>query len=406
MLDHLITHFYLPKNKRLKSGEVPVYCRITLNGNRATFSTGIYVLEDSWNKKTKQVVSTDKSAQLNNSQLFKIQEKVQHTYFKLESLNKEITATLLVDNLLNRKKKEEKAKSLFTLFEIHNKKVKSLVPSEYAPGTYERYCTSLKHIRDFVTIKYKVTDFALKDVDHEFITEFDYYLRATRKCNNNSTVKYLKNFKKIIRIALANNWIDKDPFINYKNKLEKVDRGYLTVDELNRLCQKHFTIIRLEQVKDLFLFQCFTGLAYIDAQKITTEHLVKDENGVAWIRTRRTKTDTAINIPLLPKAAEIVKKYNGLNKNGQLLPMLSNQKVNAYLKEIADLCGIEKNLSSHLARHTFATTVTLAHGVSIESVSKMLGHTNLNTTKIYARMLDSRVLEEMQLLSKKLQEKD
>lgn len=405
MLDHLITHFYLPKSKRLKSGEVPVYCRITLNGNRATFSTGIYVYEDCWNAKIKQVHPTDASAHLVNPRLFKIQEKVQQTYFKLESLNKEITATTLVDNLLNRKKKEEKARSLFALFENHNKKVKSLVPAEYAPGTYERYCTTLKHIKDFVKIKYKANDFALMDVNNEFITEFDFYLRATRKCNNNSTVKYLKNFKKIIRIALANNWIDRDPFLNYKNKLEKVDRGYLTVDELNKLGQKHFTIIRLEQVKDLFLFQCYTGLAYIDAQKLNKEHLVKDENGIQWIRTRRTKTDTAINIPLLPKAAEIINKYRDFNHNGQLLPKLSNQKMNAYLKEIADLCAIEKNLSSHLARHTFATVVTLANGVSIESVSKMLGHSNLNTTKIYARMLDSRVLEEMQLLTKKLQDK-
>jgi integrase len=190
-------------------------------------------------------------------------------------------------------------------------------------------------------------------------------------------------------------------------KIHKVDRGYLTTQELNLLNNKRFHVKRIEQVKDVFLFQCYTGLAYCDTFNLTKKNLVTDDTGIVWIKTARIKTGSPVNVPLLPRASEILDKYKSHSRTDEsncILPVLSNQKMNAYLKEIADLCGIEKRLSCHLARHTFATTVTLANGISIESVSKMLGHTNLNTTKIYARMLDSRVLQEMQVLSKKLQE--
>jgi site-specific recombinase XerD len=195
--------------------------------------------------------------------------------------------------------------------------------------------------------------------------------------------------------------MDKDPFANYVMKIKKVDRGYLTLQELTTIMQKNFTVKRLEQVRDVFVFQCYTGLAYCDTFKLTHANIIKDDNGVLWIKAKRIKTDTPINVPVLPIAAELISKY-ATEDTGKLLPVLSNQKMNAYLKEIADLCNIEKRLSCHLARHTFATTVTLANGISLESVSKMLGHTNLVTTKIYARMLDSRVLSEMQMLSSKL----
>jgi site-specific recombinase XerD len=292
---------------------------------------------------------------------------------------------------------------LFRVFEEHNNKIKKLINSGYADGTHERYVTCLKHLQDFVLHHYKRTDFLLSEVNHEFIMELDYYLRTTRKCCNNTTIKYIKNFRKIIRIALASSWIEKDPFINYKTKLDKVDRGYLTKEELELLSKKQFSIKRIEQVKDIFVFQCYTGLAYCDTFKLTGENIIKDDNGVLWVKSKRTKTDTPINVPLLPVALEILNKYKTSSEStSKLLPVLSNQKANAYLKEIGDLCGIEKSLSCHLARHTFATTVTLANGISLETVSKMLGHTNLVTTKIYARMLDSRVLSEMQILSSKL----
>jgi integrase len=403
MLEHLKILYYLPVGKKTKEGKTPIYVRITLNGKRATFTTSIYIRPENWDNRERQVANMNKFASKLNSRLNVIKDKIHETYFKLESLNRKFTATDIRDFLLNREKKEEKNRSLFSLFDDHNKKIKALIPTEFALPTYVKYCTTLKHLREFVELKYKMCDFLLRDINYEFLAEFDFYLRSKKNCSNNSAVKYLKNLKKILRIALVNNWIDTDPFLKYKYKVEKVDRGFLTVEELTRLHQKVFTNIRLEQVRDVFLFQCYTGLSYCDLFKLTRENINQDDNGVLWLRTRRTKTGTPVNVPLLPIAIDILQKYKGYNeKNDKLLPVPSNQKLNKYLKELGHICGIEKILHTHLGRHSFASSVTLANGISLESVSKMLGHSNLVTTKIYARMMDSRVLDEMLLLQQKL----
>jgi len=206
----------------------------------------------------------------------------------------------------------------------------------------------------------------------------------------------------IIIVAKNNGWIFKDPFSNYKIRLKRVDRGYLTDSEIQQIIEKKFVSSRLEQVRDVFIFSCFTGLAYIDVKQLTTNQICTSFDGKQWIMTHRQKTDTNVNVPLLNIPLAILKKYNGKLPNGQLLPILSNQKLNSYLKEIADLCGINKNITFHLARHTFATTTTLSKGVPIETVSKMLGHTNIKTTQIYARVVNEKISVDMQILSDKL----
>ena len=236
------------------------------------------------------------------------------------------------------------------------------------------------------------------------MTEFDYYLRAIKNCNNNTTVKYVKLFKKIIRIGLGNGWIEKDPFINYKEKSKEVEREFLKDFELKAIEEKEFSIHRLQQVKDVFVFCCHTGLAYVDVEKLSKQYIVRGIDGGNWIQQNRTKTDTRSSIPILPPAEVILEKYAHdpyCVANGKLLPVSSNQKMNAYLKEIADVCGITKNLTVHLARHTFATTVTLSNDVPIESVSRMLGHRSIKTTQHYAKILDRKVSNDMQLLRKK-----
>jgi site-specific recombinase XerD len=233
---------------------------------------------------------------------------------------------------------------------------------------------------------------------------YDFYLRSERNCNNNSTVKYLKNFKKIILICIANGWLDKDPFIKYKPKVRPVKRDYLTADELEAIGSQSLANDRISQVRDIFLFSCYTGLAYADVKKLKRSEIVIGNDGQKWIFTSRQKTETDSRIPLLPKALqlmEIYKEHPQCIDNGLLLPVLSNQKMNSYLKEIADACGIIKELTYHIARHTFATTVTLANGVSIESVSKMLGHTNIRTTQHYAKILDLKVGQDMALIKEK-----
>lgn len=251
-------------------------------------------------------------------------------------------------------------------------------------------------------MKYKKNDIPVKDVDHKFITGLEYYLKTTRKCAHNSAIKYITNFKKIIRIAYANDWIDKDPFLHWKAELKIVEREFLAEEEIQKIIKLELKMERLDQVRDIFIFCCYTGLAYVDVKKLEDSDIVIGIDGERWIKTRRSKTDTRSNIPLLPTAIAIIEKYSTHNDSDKLLPVLSNQKMNAYLKEIADVCGIEKNLTFHLARHTFATTVTLTNGVPIESVSKTLGHKSLKTTQHYAKILDRKVSDDMAILKEKL----
>ena len=252
--------------------------------------------------------------------------------------------------------------------------------------------------------KYNITDIDITKIDHAFVTDYEFYLRTVRNCANNTAVKYLKNFNKIIKICLANHWLDKNPFANYKSKVKEVDRVYLTEEEIQQIINKDFGIDRLSVVRDIFLFSCFTGLAYIDVKNLTTSHISIGIDGEKWIFTHRQKTESASKIPILPVTQMIIDKYANHPQAGnqdKLLPILSNQKMNAYLKEIAGVCNINKELTFHIARHTFATTVTLTNGVPIESVSKMLGHKNLRTTQHYAKVLDKKVSEDMKILKEK-----
>jgi site-specific recombinase XerD len=299
---------------------------------------------------------------------------------------------------------DERARMLVSIFQDHNNKIKELVGKEYAPGTLERYTTSLKHTIEFMQWKYNVSDIDISKIDHAFITDYEFWLRSVRNCANNTAVKYIKNFNKIIKICLANDWLDKNPFANYKSKVKEVERVYLSEEEIQSIIEKEFKTERLSIVRDIFLFSCFTGLAYIDVKNLTKSHISFGIDGEKWIFTHRQKTESASKIPILPVTQMIIDKYENhpqSNNQEKLLPILSNQKMNAYLKEIATVCEIEKELTFHIARHTFATTVTLTNGVPIESVSKMLGHKNLRTTQHYAKVLDRKVSEDMRILKDK-----
>jgi len=336
-----------------------------------------------------------------NSLLDFTKNRINEIHFEL--LKDGITVTLeeFKNRLLDIKVRE---RMLIPIFVEHNRKIKELVGHEYAAGTLERYETSLKHTKEFLIWKYNISDINIDKIDHAFITEYEFYLRSVRKCANNTAVKYIKNFHKIINQCLANGWLQKDPFVNYKAKIKEVIREFLTEKELEEIINKQFTTERLELVRDIFIFSCFTGLAYIDVQQLTTDNIAMGIDGDKWIFKNRQKTDTASKIPLLPTAQKIISKYENhpvcINEN-RLLPILSNQKMNAYLKEIADVCGIKKDLTFHIARHTFATTVTLSNGVPLETVSKMLGHTNLKTTQHYAKILDKKISEDMIALKSK-----
>ena len=394
--------FYAKRAKSTSDGLVPIYLRVTVNGQRIEQSTKRYVEPIKWSSEQGKMKGNSEEARALNTYLDILKAKVY-------DIQKEIIHDGEVANFENIRNKllglETRKRMLVPIFEDHNKKVEALLNDEFAPGTLERYKTSLKHTVDFLQWKYKISDIDITKIDHSFVTEYEFYLRSEKKCANNTAVKYIKNFGKIIRICIANGWIDKNPFVNYKSKVKEVERVFLVEEELQTMADKEFQIERLNQVKDIFLFSCFTGLAYIDVKKLTKNNINIGIDGERWIFTNRQKTDTKSNIPLLPMAEQIIAKYKNhpqcINE-GKLLPVLSNQKMNGYLKEVADLCGIQKELTFHIARHTFATTVTLTNGVPIESVSKMLGHKNLRTTQHYAKILDRKVSDDMKLLRDKL----
>lgn len=393
--------FYAKRAKATTEGLIPIYLRVTVDGQRIEISTKRYVDASKWSVEQGRMKGSSGDAHSINTYLDILKGKVYDYQRELVHDGKPVNAENLRNKLLGT---EAKSRMLVPIFEDHNKKIEALLNDEFAPGTLERYKTSLKHTIEFLQWKYSVSDIDIKKIDHAFVTEYEFYLRSVRKCNNNTAVKYIKNFGKIIRICIANGWLDKSPFVNYKSKVKEVERTFLVEEEIQTLVSKEFATERLNQVKDIFLFSCFTGLAYIDVKKLTKNNITIGIDGEKWIYTNRQKTDTRSNIPLLPTAEEIIAKYKEhpqcLNE-GKLLPVLSNQKMNSYLKEMADVCGINKELTFHIARHTFATTVTLTNGVPIESVSKMLGHKNLRTTQHYAKILDKKVGQDMQALRNK-----
>lgn len=394
--------FYAKSAKALKNGLLPIYLRITIDGVRIEISTSKYVENSKWSVASGKIKGNSEEARTINSYLDILRNKVYETEKSMINNNQEIFASSFKNKFMG---VEEKKRMLIPIFQDHNKRMAALIDKEYASSTAKRYETTLKHLEDFIKITYSLKDIPIKDINLAFINDFDFYLRSVRNCNNNSTIKYVRNFGKIIKTCYANEWIERNPFLNFKGKVKEVERGFLSKDEINTIYLKEFSTIRLNQVKDAFIFCCFTGLAYIDVFQLKQSNVEIGIDGGRWIFTHRQKTDAPSRIPLLQIPEEIIQKYANhpqcLNED-KLLPVLSNQKMNSYLKEIADVCGIKKELTFHIARHTFATTVTLTNGVPIETVSKMLGHRSLRTTQHYAKILDKKVSDDMELLKSKL----
>ena len=393
--------FYIKRAKVNNLGVCPIYTRVTVNAKRFEFSTNKSINPDKWSSEGSKVKGTSEEARTINSHLDYLKNQILQAEKKLIKKDISVSSENLKNELFGL---TETKRMLVPIFQDHNNKIKELVGKEYAPGTLERYTTSLKHTIEFIQWKYNISDIDITKIDHAFITDYEFWLRSVRNCANNTAVKYLKNFNKIIKLCLANDWLDKNPFANYKSKVKEVERIYLTEEEIQSILNKDFKTERLSLVRDIFLFSCFTGLAYIDVKNLTKSHISFGIDGEKWIFTHRQKTESASKIPILPVTQMIIDKYENhpqCNNEDKLLPILSNQKMNAYLKEIAAICEIEKELTFHIARHTFATTVTLTNGVPIESVSKMLGHKNLRTTQHYAKVLDRKVSEDMKILKDK-----
>nr|WP_317162524.1 site-specific integrase [Flavobacterium haoranii] len=318
--------FYIRKSKINANGQVPIYQRITIEGKRYEISTGQFVEEAKWSSEAGRVKGNSEEARSINNRLDMVKSKVFDVERRLFMSNTQINFENFKNEYLGKKERE---RTLIPIFIEHNRKIKELVGSEYALGTLERYETSLKHTKAFLQWKYNISDIDITKIDHAFITEYEFYLRTERKCANNTAVKYIKNFHKIINICLANGWLIKDPFANYKSKVKEVIREFLTEQEIQEIMNKEFVTERLEQIRDIFVFSCFTGLAYIDVKQLTNNNIVLGIDGDKWINKNRQKTDTNSKIPLLPTAQYILDKYAEhpvcLNE-GNLLPVHQTKK--------------------------------------------------------------------------------
>ncbi len=394
--------FYLKKRSDYVTGELPIYMRLTVDGQRVELTTKRGCEPGKWNAASGRKNGTKQEVRALNAYLDTLQSKVYEVHRQLIESGSEISAEAIKNKLTG---VADRPKMILDIFQVHNDQLTQLIGIDYAPGTLERYKTSLKHTRDFIIWKYRVPDLEIQKLDYEFMADYEFWLKTVSKCSHNTTMKYLANFKKIVLICIKKGWLTRDPFYAYKMSKHEVDRQALTASELQIVSNKDFGEGRLSLVRDIFLFCCYTGLAYADVYKLKRSEIIEGIDKERWLVIKRQKTDSPSRIPLLPMALNILGKYNDHPQcinNDRLLPVLSNQKMNSYLKEIADLCEIGKNITFHLARHTFATTVTLTNGVPIESVSKMLGHRNIKATQLYAKIVDKKISDDMRRLKEVL----
>jgi site-specific recombinase XerD len=390
--------FYLKRDKQKANGNIPLFCRITVNGQEIRFGMKKDVNPKYWDVKSGKATGKTNEAIEINRLIDSTKSALYKVHRDLQEKENDVTAEKVKNTFLGI---DARRQNLLELFEQHNSERKLLIGKSISEATYNKYRITRNHLADFIKEWYSLSDIPLKDIDHKFICDFNVFMLTSRNCAENTAAKYMQFFKHIIIVATKRGWIYENPFANYDIQLKKTDRGYLTQDEIEILMQQKFETKRLERVRDVFLFCCFTGLSYIDVKNLTADRIRTSFDGKLWIMGKRSKTDESYSVPLLEIPKTILAKYKNTLPDDCLLPVINNQNTNAYLKEIGELCGIRKKLTFHLSRHTFAT-LTLSKGVSLESVSKMLGHSNIKTTQIYARITGEKIGNDMTLFAGKI----
>ena len=392
--------FWIHGQRADKNNFSNLYARITVNGKKTIMSLKQKVNIDSWDSKRQKVRGNSKESRKINFYLDEVKSELVQSYRDLRTESRVVTPQLIKARYLG---EDKKFHSLKDVFKYHNDKM----GTKLCAKTLSHYKTSQKYILAYLNYEYQSSDRYLQDLDYAFIIGFESFLRAYKpthyqgKIGNNAVMKHIQRLRKMVTLAYHIEWLKNDPFIKFKSRLEKTQREFLTDVELQSIENFTTTIERLAVVKDLFIFSCYSGISYADIMKLRPDNIVLGIDGNRWIMANRNKTGTPFKIPLLSKAEKLIFKYSNHPRTlhtGMLLPNLSNQRLNGYLKEIADACEIKKNVTFHMARHTFATTVTLSNGVPIETVSKLLGHTKLATTQIYARVVEKKVSEDMKKL--------
>lgn len=394
--------YFLRKARTNKAGLTPILARITTNGISKEIYIQCSVPADKWNQSKERATGKDKLCQQVNSYLDDYRARIL-------AIRQELVAKGYEGNCIQIKERLQHptAHSMMFLAELEKycTKRQAEVGIRITQLTANKYHRVLRYLKEYITTNYRKDDLLLSVIGYEFIDGFNTFLQTAHKCKHNGAVNLLDCVKNFTRYCLRNEWIEKDPFRNYKLKEEhNKEKDHLAKDELEVLIRKPMPNERLDRIRDVFTFCCLTGLAFTDADNLRKEHITTDEQGVLWIHKPREKTAVMSRIPLLPYPMTLLKKYEQdaeLRINGKLLPVPSNQKMNAYLKEIADICNIQKNLTTHVARHTFAC-LAVEYGMPIDVLAKILGHSNTNMTRHYAKFSERLIGKEMQKINEKM----
>ncbi len=387
--------FLLAKSRINKAGQCPVRCRFTYDKLRHEFSTGLFINPDDWDSKGQKAKPPNEENEFLNTQLSLIKNKINQAFLLLQMEGEDFA----VQDIYRKYKGEptQQEKTILEVFDMHNKKIAKLVGIEYSQFTHKKFEETRRHLQRFIQHQYAKQDMLLKDLTMKFLSDLDFYFKTEMQHKQSTANKKIQRVRKIVRLAVGEGFLDKDPFMLHKPKKAHIKLVYLDTDELQKLEAYSFEQVRLEQVKDMFIFCCYTGLAYTEMANLQAEHIIDGFDGMKWIKMERQKTKAMVSVPLLPKALEILDKYDNA------LPVISNQRFNSYLKEIAAIVGINKRLTHHTARKTFATTVLLYNDVPMEIVSELLGHSKITITQEhYAKVVQKSVSEKMIELGKKL----
>ena len=398
-----MTFFLKKRNREDRGGVRTLYLRVTVNGVAKDISTKYAWCLSNWDSYFKRATGNDEASRSINSYIDTLVVKVHQARKSLLDRDSEVSAEAIKNIVIGR---QSESKTILKIFKQHNDRVAALVGTDYAAGTLSRFVTTLDHTSAFIGWKYQLADLEVSKLNFEFILDFEFWLKMIRKCSHNTTMKYISHLKKVVLLCIKKGWLPRDPFHGFKMNKREVHREVLSRAELHKLQDIDIDSESLSKSKDLFLFCCYTGLSYVDVYRLRQCDLEEGFDGRVWIKIKRQKTNGLCRIPLMPMALEIIHKYNDLTTiedRVHLLPIASNQKINRDLKEIASLSGITKKMTFHMARHTFATTVTLTNGVPLDTVSKMLGHKNIQTTLQYAKIVDSKISEDMAKLESILQ---
>lgn len=398
-------NFYPRKDRVNEDGQMPIYVRFTVKSKRVNLSTGMFIHSKYWNEHGQRIKEKAPGAYAMNQRLDRLKTEIQDYYNQLKSSGNEFTVITIKNYLLQ----TTNSKGILEIFDFYLESILAKLHKGYSVETYKHYKSSRKRLASFIEFQFNRSDYRIESIDYKFLDFFDVYLKQKFGNHQNTAWNYHKHLRRVLNLAISMEHIHKNPYNKYKVGLKETHREFLTIEEIKRLEEKEIKIERLAAVRDIFVFACYTGLSYSDISKLNKNHIRKGTDKKEWIIIDRNKTNNRCRIPILPKAKKILQKYKNYPKNqfkDLLLPVLTNQKMNSYLKELGDICNINKSITMHMSRHTFATSVTLGNGVPIETVSKILGHTSLKTTQIYAKVLDHKISDDMDQLQARLESKE